>query len=87
MTSSTVEALKPENGKVYVGISGLTGSGKSAVYAEVVIALTALGLAVEHTDPDAWRGEMGLLSVGGNDPHDFTPTIVMTETNIARSPK
>lgn len=75
-----------EAGKVYVNVSGLTGSGKSAVYIELVVALQALGLTVEHAKPDEWRTESGLLSADGNNLQDFKPTIVLSETNIPREP-
>lgn len=37
-----------EEGVVYVEVSGLTGTGKSAVMGEIEIALRSLGLEVEH---------------------------------------
>ena len=70
---------------VHVEVSGLTGSGKSAVMGEIEIALKALGLKVEHgadfqaekngTHAD-WQQALDL----------YQPTVVLAERNISRQP-
>lgn len=74
----------PQEGYVYVEVSGLTGTGKSAVMGEIEIAMRALGLTVEHdaafqaekngTHAD-WQGALDL----------YKPTVVLSEKNIPRS--
>lgn len=70
---------------VHVEVSGLTGSGKSAVMGEIEVALKALGLKVEYgsdfqaekngTHAD-WQAALDL----------YQPTVVLTERNISRQP-
>lgn len=73
----------PEDGKVYVLVTGLTGVGKSAVLGEIEIAMLALGLSVETDDAHAnerncahadWQSALDL----------YQPTVVLTERNISR---
>jgi hypothetical protein len=45
---------------VVITISGPAGSGKSAIYAEIVIALTALGIPVHHENEKAWHTEVNM---------------------------
>lgn len=70
---------------VYVGISGETGSGKTAIYMEIMVALKALGLNVVHADPAAFGQEINL---GRGDGHDdltlYKPTVVLSEVNVPR---
>ena len=71
---------------VYVEVTGLTGSGKSAVMGEIEIALKALGLKVGHgvdfqaekngTHAD-WQQALDL----------YKPTVVLIEHNISRQPQ
>ena len=62
---------------IHVTVSGLTGSGKSAIYAEIVAAMTAIGLTIEHADPKAWKAELNLQPDIGGEIDVFRPTIVM----------
>ena len=73
--------VKP--GHVYVEVSGLTGTGKSAVMGEIEIALKALSLTVEHgTDFQAekngthadWQEALDL----------YKPVVVLRERNVSR---
>lgn len=76
----------PEPGKVYVEVSGLTGTGKSAVMGEIEIALRAIGLPVEYerefdaekrmTGAD-WQSELEF----------YKPTVVLVERNVPRVAK
>lgn len=80
---SRAKAGGGELGYVYVEVSGLTGSGKSAVMGEIEIALRALGLTVRHdaefqaekngTHAD-WQAALDL----------YKPTIVIRERNVPR---
>lgn len=73
-------------GRVYVEVSGLTGSGKSAVMGEIEIALRALGLTVEH---DAgFQAEKNATHADWLEALDlYRPVIVLSERNIARASK
>lgn len=73
-----------EANKVYIEVSGLTGTGKSAVYTEIATALTAIGLAVEHSDPREAQTEMRLN--GLDQLEMYKPVVVMAERNIRRLP-
>ncbi len=68
--------------KVNITISGPVGSGKSALYAELVVALTALGLPIEHQDLKAWNAEMnsGAFTEAQNMLEMYKPTVVLSET-------
>lgn len=68
---------------VYVEVSGLTGSGKSAVMGEIEIALKAIGLTVE-TDA-AFQSEKNMTHADWQSALDlYRPTVVLTERNIPR---
>ena len=69
---------------VYVEVSGLTGSGKSAVMGEIEIALKAIGLKVEH---DAeFQSEKNMTHADWQDAIDlYNPVVVLRERNIPRS--
>ena len=71
--------------QVKVTVSGLTGSGKTAVYMEIVAALKAIGLSVTHADPEEFQR---LLNAGESDSEDgiqlYWPAIIMQELNIPR---
>lgn len=71
---------------VHVEVSGLTGSGKSAVMGEIEIALKALGLKVEH-GPD-FQAEKNATHADWQQALDlYQPTVVLTERNISRAPE
>ena len=74
------------SGQVNVTISGLTGSGKTAIYMEIYTALKAIGVPVSHANP---REFQALLN-GGEGDSDFglslyKPTVVLEERNIPRA--
>lgn len=48
--SNTAGAVLPTEGEVIVEVSGLTGSGKSAICGEIEILCRALGLQVEWVE-------------------------------------
>lgn len=70
--------------RVYVEVSGLTGSGKSAVMGEIEIALRAIGLTVEH---DAeFQSEKNMTHADWQDALElYKPTVVLRERNIPRA--
>lgn len=71
--------------QVNVTVSGLTGSGKSGVYGEIVIALNAIGVRVEHANPKAWASEKGMTHgdwLGALEM--YKPTVIMAEVNVPR---
>ena len=73
-----------EQPRVYVNVSGLTGSGKSAVLGEIEIALKAIGLTVE-TDA-AFQQEKGMTGADWAHALDmYQPVVVLSETNIPRT--
>lgn len=72
-----------KEGCVYVEVSGLTGTGKSAVTGEIEIALSALGLKVEHDA--AFRSEKNTTHADWREALDlYKPVVVLRERNIAR---
>lgn len=75
-----------DRAEVHVTISGLTGSGKSAIYMEVVAALRAIGVPVKHADP---REFQALLNGGEGDSEIglqlYKPTVIIAEQNISRA--
>lgn len=74
----------PKENIVYIEVSGLTGTGKSAVYTEIATALAAIGLKVEHADPRDAATEMRLN--GLDQIEMYSPRIVMSERNLRREP-
>lgn len=72
-------------GVVKVVVSGLTGSGKSAIAGEIEIALRAIGVPVEWPDGAAeknmthadWQSALEL----------YKPRVVIVERNIPRNAK
>jgi hypothetical protein len=72
-----------EQNIVHIEVSGLTGSGKSAVYTEIATALTAIGLKVEHANPNEAAGEMRLN--GLDQLEMYSPRVHMSERNVARA--
>lgn len=74
-----------EIAKVYVEVSGLTGSGKSAVLGEIEIAMRALGLTVEHADPAAAQAEKNATHADWQAALNlYKPTVVLAERNVSR---
>lgn len=74
---------KPEEGVVYVEVSGLTGTGKSAVMGEIEIALRAIGLPVEHDA--AFAAEKRMTHADWQrDLELYKPRVVIRERNIPR---
>lgn len=69
--------------EVTVTISGPVGSGKSAIYFEIMIALKALGIEVVHGDPDAAQTE---INMGFGDTHGalemYQPRVTLFERRI-----
>ena len=70
---------------VHVEVSGLTGSGKSAVMGEIEIALKALGLKVEY-GPDFQAEKNGTHADWQTALDLYQPTVVLSERNISRQP-
>ena len=69
---------------VNVTVSGLTGSGKSAVMGEIELALRAIGLTVEH-DAD-FQAEKNCTHADWQAALDlYKPVIVLREINIPRA--
>jgi hypothetical protein len=78
-----VEGLraKADKGKVYVTVTGLTGTGKSAVLGEIEIAMKAIGLEVE-TDQDL-QTEKNMTGADWLDALElYKPVVVLREVNI-----
>lgn len=74
--------MQMRDGKVSVKISGITGTGKSAIYTEIATALTVIGVTVEHADPKDAATEMRMN--GLNQLEMYKPTVVLSEHNISR---
>ena len=69
---------------VHVIITGPTGSGKSAIYGEIEIALKAIGVEVRHADPVAVQSEKNMTHADWQDALDlYKPTVVLHEINGA----
>lgn len=72
--------------QVRVTVSGLTGSGKTAIYMEIVAALRAIGVPVSHADPAEFQR---LMNAGEGDSEEglqlYKPTVVMEEINLPRT--
>lgn len=80
---TSVRDQMAEEGVVYVEVSGLTGTGKSAVLGEIEIALRALGLTVEH-DAD-FQAEKNATHADWQEALDlYRPTVCLRERNIPR---
>lgn len=68
---------------VYMTVSGLTGSGKSAVMGEIEIALKAIGIPVEH-DVE-FQSEKNMTHADWQSALDlYKPTVVLKEANVPR---
>lgn len=75
-------ATKPKRNHVDITISGLTGSGKSAIMSEVIVALRAIGVEVQ-TEKE-WRYEMAGRTGDSfvSDIEDLNPIVTIREVNI-----
>lgn len=66
--------------EVFVTVSGPVGSGKSAVYLEIMVALKAIGIEIIHADPSAVQSE---IAMGFGDTHGalemYKPRVTMAE--------
>ena len=81
---SIADAQSPENGVVYVAVSGLTGTGKSAVMGEIEIALRAIGLTVEYDSE--FQSEKNMTHADWQEALDlYKPRVKLIERNIARA--
>lgn len=70
---------------VTVTVSGLTGSGKSAIYGEIVLAMQAIGVKVEHQDEAVYQSECRMTHAEWQDALDlYQPVVTMIEQNISR---
>lgn len=71
--------------KVTVTVSGPTGSGKSAIYGEIVLALQAIGVPVVHGDPQEAHYEAAVRHGDWMaDIEMYQPTVTMVEENLSR---
>jgi hypothetical protein len=74
--------------QVTVTVSGLTGSGKSAIYGEIVLALEAIGVDVAHESERAWQSECNMTHADWQTALElYQPTVLMIEQNISRTAK
>jgi len=74
----------PADGEVLVTVSGLTGSGKSAIAGEIEILCKALGLEVEWSDSEE---EKRLTHSDWTEALDlYKPRVRIVEVNIPRKP-
>jgi adenylylsulfate kinase-like enzyme len=69
---------------VTVSVSGLTGSGKSAICGEIEIALKAIGLVVHWPDGDEEKRATHADWAAALD--RYRPEVLIQEINIARIP-
>lgn len=70
--------------KVHVIITAPTGSGKSAIYGEIALAMQAIGIPVEHTDEIAWQSECRMTHADWESALElYKPTVVLEERNIS----
>jgi hypothetical protein len=64
-------------------VSGLTGTGKSAVMGEIEIALKAIGLTVEHDG--VFQSEKNMTHADWQEALDlYKPRVKLTELDVAR---
>lgn len=80
---SVVAQEEPIRGEVLVTISGLTGSGKSAIAGEIEIAMRAIGVPVTWTNGDAEKRMTGadwLTAI-----EMYKPTVRIVEVNVPRA--
>lgn len=83
--SHTQQTADADQTIVYVEISGFTGSGKSAIYGEIEIALKAIGVTVQHADPVAARSEKNMTGADWLTALElYKPHVILSEVNIVR---
>ena len=86
LEQEVANAMEPESvsdGHVYVHVSGLTGSGKSAVAGEIEIAMRAIGLDVEWVDS---KSEKRLTHADYTSALElYRPKVRIFEKNIPRT--
>lgn len=70
---------------VHVEVSGLTGTGKSAIMGEIEIALRALGIEVRH-GPDFQAEKNGTHADWQAALDLYRPTVVLAERNVPHTP-
>lgn len=70
--------------EVTVRILGPIGVGKSAVYATLVNALSAIGVSVKHSDEKAWASleNAGEVAISAETLSDLTPVVTFEEVGI-----
>jgi len=82
---TTNNPTSPRN-VVTVTVSAPTGSGKSAIYGEIEIALKAIGVEVRHADPVAAQSEKNMTGAEWEHALDlYKPVVVLREVNEVRS--
>ncbi|MCO7458446.1 hypothetical protein [Stenotrophomonas maltophilia] len=75
---------RPKDGEVLVEVSGLTGSGKSAIAGEIEILCRALGLEVDWINGDEEKRLTHADWIGALEM--YKPKVVIVERNVSRSP-
>ncbi|WP_329913026.1 hypothetical protein [Stenotrophomonas sp. SMYL82] len=74
---------RPKDGEVLLEVSGLTGSGKSAIAGEIEILCKALGLQVEWVNGDEEKRLTHADWIGALEM--YKPRVVIVEQNISRA--
>lgn len=71
---------------VTVTISGPVGSGKSAIYMEIMVALRAIGVPIIHSDEKAFQSEVNMgFGDADNALRMYRPTVTLVE-QVTSSP-
>lgn len=75
--------------KVNISISGVVGSGKTALYAIIVKALEEHGVPVIHEDPKDWGCEVnaGALDTIGVYLDMYKPVVTLAEVIVHQTPR
>lgn len=80
---SVIAQETPKRGEVVVTVSGLTGSGKSAIAGEIEIAMKAMGIPVKWVNGDEEKRMTGadwLTYI-----EMYKPTVRIVEVNVPRA--
>ena len=80
---SVIAQETPKRGEVIVTVSGITGSGKSAIAGEIEIAMKAIGVPVQWTNGDAEKRMTGadwLTAI-----EMYKPSVRIVEVNVPRA--